>query len=341
MKTAIIHFFSGTGNTQHAAELTKKVLESEGYSCALINSDFQNGTLSPEAGLEVFMFPVYGFAVPKSMLRYMKSLRLVKGIPAAIISVGGTQGKDEGFAGASVYQAEALLKKKGYEVFFIDFVSYPENWTLVFNPSSEKVSANVFSKKDVIIEGMAGYIASGRININKCSRFNLFWSRIASVLFRSLGSRIMGKVIIADAKCNSCRLCEKTCPSRAIRMSGGKPRWNWQCQQCNRCVNICPQKSIQTSVMRLVLILLTIPASIAGVLAMPEGMLKITGIGIIDTIYIIVLITAVHLLLCYAVDKLAFLLEKLPVIRKLFEASFTKNYRRYTAPGYKPVKREI
>ena len=341
MKTAIIHFFSGTGNTQHTAELTKKVLESAGYSCTLINSDFRNGALSPEAGLEVFMFPVYGFAVPNSMLRYMKSLRPVKRIPAAVISVGGTQGKDEGFAGASVYQAEALLKKKGYEVFFIDFVSYPENWTLVFNPSTEEVNAKVFSKKDAIIENMAGQIASSQSCINKCSTFNLFWSRFASLMFRLLGSRMMGKMFIADEICNSCRLCERTCPSQAIRMSKGKPRWNWHCQQCNRCINICPQKSIQTSVMRVVLILLTLPAAILGVLALPEGMLKITGIGIMDTLYILVLILAVHLLLCYAADKLAFLLEKIPVVRKLFEVSFTKNYRRYTAPGYKPVIRDV
>ena len=341
MKTAIIHFFSGTGNTQHAAELTKKILESSGYNCTLINSDFRNGALSPDAELEIFMFPVYGFAVPKTMLHYMKSLRPVKGTRAAIISVGGTQGKDEGFAGASVYQAEALLKKNGYEVFFIDFVSYPENWTLVFNPSTEEASAKVFSKKDAIIERMAGQIAQKQAGINKCNAFNLAWSRFVSLLFRLLGSRMLGKMIIADNKCNSCGLCEKACPSQAIRMSKGKPRWNWQCQQCNRCVNICPQKSIQTSIMRLILILLTIPASIAGVLALPDSMFHITQIGIIDTLYILVLILAVHLLFCFFVDKLASPLEKLTGIRKLFEVSFTKNYRRYTAPGYKPVRRDM
>ncbi len=340
MKTAVIHFFSGTGNTRHAAELIKKGLESSGYRCSLINSDFREGATAAGAGLEVFTFPVYGFAVPKSMLRYMKSLHPAKDTPAAILAVGGTAGKDSGFAGASVYQAEAMLKKKGYKVFFIDFISYPENWTLLFNPSTKEVSAKVFAEKDALVAEMAGKIASGQPGINKCSTFHLVWSRIVGWMFRLLGSRTLGKMMIADEKCNSCRLCEKTCPSRAIQMSKGKPRWNWQCQQCNRCINICPRKSIQTSVARLVLMLLTIPASIVGVLALPDSMLHITRIGVINTLYTIALVLAVYLPLCYIVDRLIFLLEKIPVVRKLFEASFTKNYRRYTAPGFKPVVRD-
>ncbi len=341
MKKAIIHFFSGTGNTQHAAELTAKILETAGYTCSLINSDSANRAAPQETELEVFMFPVYGFAVPKTMLAYMKSLHPAKAAPAAIISVGGTQGNDNGFPGASVYQAEALLKKKGYKVFFIDFVSYPENWTLVFNPSSKEVCSNVFSKKDAVVESMARQIASGQTSINKCSTFHRIWSRLVGILFRSMGSRFLGKMIVADAKCISCRLCEKTCPSKAIHMAEGRPRWNWQCQQCNRCVNICPREAIQTSVLRLVLLLLTIPASIVGVLALPENMLNITGIGIVNTLYTLILILAVYMLLCYIADKLAFLLEKIPGIRRLFEASFTKKYRRYTAPGYRPLRRDL
>jgi hypothetical protein len=36
------------------------------------------------------------------------------------------------------------------------------------------------------------------------------------------------------------------------------------------------------------------------------------------------------------VDRLLFMLERIPVFKKFFEWSFTRNYNRYIAPGFKP-----
>lgn len=339
MDSAVIHFFSGTGNTMRAAALISEELELSGIKCTMVNTDSTGGAAAPVGTLEIFMFPVYGFAVPKSMLDYMKSLRPVKGTRAAIIPVGGTQGKDPGFAGASSYQAEALLKKKGYDIGFIDFISYPENWTLMFNPADNEEAARVYSVKDPLAQNMASVIASGQTYINKCNTPNYIWSKIVGWAFRGLGGRMLGKAIIADEKCNTCRLCEKTCPTKAIHMYSGKPRWNWHCQQCNRCVNICPRKAIQTSILRLVLLIAAIPASITIVSALPDKMTNITGMRVVDTIYQIVLVTALYFLLYYVVDKILHVLEQIPAFRKFSSLSFTKNYNRYTAPGFKPFRR--
>ncbi len=53
------------------------------------------------------------------------------------------------------------------------------------------------------------------------------------------------KAFWVDEKCNSCGVCEKTCPVRNIKMTDGKPVWLHHCEQCVACRQWCPQEAIQ------------------------------------------------------------------------------------------------
>lgn len=55
------------------------------------------------------------------------------------------------------------------------------------------------------------------------------------------------KVLLIEAtKCSGCRLCEKYCPTGAIRVSKGKARIDYfKCNNCYGCTSICPNHAIK------------------------------------------------------------------------------------------------
>lgn len=341
MKTAVIHYFTGTGNTRYAAEIIRNKLVVMGYTVSLINVEYGDGELEYSPELNVFMFPVYGFAPALSMVQYLRNLKRVAGQKAAVLCVCGHTGKEGGFHGQAGHQAENLLKGKGYEVFFIDFVSYPENWTQVMNPCDPQTQKRIFAETDNIVGAMAEKIGLLEKSINKCSIFNRSWSWLAHKSFILFGRRFMGKLFIADGNCIACNRCEKACPAKAIRMVDGKPRWNWNCELCNRCINICPKKSIQTSITRIVGILSTIIIAIGVVVGLPSQLVNPTGTNYIDIFFKVLLVILLNVIFSYLADKLFFALERNAGVRRLFELTFTKGFRRYTAPGFDPTNKEL
>ncbi|MCL6458124.1 MAG: 4Fe-4S binding protein [Gorillibacterium sp.] len=142
-----------------------------------------------------------------------------------------------------------------------------------------------------------------------------------------IGRRFLGKLYIADNSCSGCGACARTCPVSTIRMSSGKPVWNWQCEGC---MNGCPSESIQTSNARLIIfgcsnllpvlptVLLARSLSLSPLLAVFSGL---AGYALLT------------FLLSITVDYAIRRLERNPATSKIFTISFTKHYRRYRNPN--------
>lgn len=58
------------------------------------------------------------------------------------------------------------------------------------------------------------------------------------------------KILTVDiAQCSGCRLCERNCPTGAIKVTGGKARINYDmCNNCFRCVYVCPNNAIKEKI---------------------------------------------------------------------------------------------
>ena len=56
-------------------------------------------------------------------------------------------------------------------------------------------------------------------------------------------------LIVDRTHCMGCRLCEKNCPTKAIRVVGGKAKINNDlCNNCYRCVYLCPNSAIKEKI---------------------------------------------------------------------------------------------
>ena len=90
MPTAMIHYFSGTGNSYHAATIVERQLAEAGYS---VQWQQVSRGISPPTGsydVHLIMFPVYACDVPDIMARYLWKLPPGKGAKAAIIAINGS-----------------------------------------------------------------------------------------------------------------------------------------------------------------------------------------------------------------------------------------------------------
>jgi Pyruvate/2-oxoacid:ferredoxin oxidoreductase delta subunit len=351
MKTIIIHFFTGTGNTEHAATVLGDALRQQG---ALVTQArvTRAAVVPPQtADIHVFMFPVYGFTIPYSMLHYLKKIPNGKGAKAAVIANHGMLnmkgGVNTGYEADSALKATGILIKRGYDVFLTDRAGYPENVTIIAHAPSQENCREVVTAADKKINGIADKIISQKKSLHRYNIFDKLCGMALGWTYVYFGRWQIGKFYIADSRCNSCGTCVSLCPAGCIRMVYKKPRWNYKCDGCLRCYNFCPQNAIQVSILRAIMIVgLTIglippaidwymPTYSVFMYEMPVNAWFAPALsGALSVIAVLFLYTAAFCGLLYVCDKVFFWLEQVPGVRKVFEWTYSRKLRRYRAPGY-------
>jgi len=127
-------------------------------------------------------------------------------------------------------------------------------------------------------------------------------------------------------------------------MENKLPRWKTNCEDCNRCINIFPEKAIQVSLP--LMVIHTILNLVLTVLFI-KGVLDYASLIIVGTpwwkvlVDIPLVILAIYLgvwVPLVPLDAVFRWLMRIPAIRRYFTKSFTKSFRRYSAPGFKPWK---
>ncbi|MCG8570148.1 MAG: EFR1 family ferrodoxin [Spirochaetes bacterium] len=347
MKKAFIHYFTGTGNTKHAAKILADELNKSQYLVTVINiaeKDSWLKKIEPNC-LQVFLYPVYAFVYPKPMLDYIKKLPRGQNNKTAIIAnhgmVSDKGGLHTGYEGAGPFFLKRILSKKNYSVFYTDKVGYPENLTVLAPAIDQESQKKVIQNADQLMREKASKILQEKPSFQKYSIFIVIVSYLLGLLYLTIGSKTIGKLFLIDNDCNSCKVCLKSCPTGAIKFFKQKPYWSLKCSGCLRCFNICPKFSINISIIRVVMLILIsvliIPLtvmwylwveknlSLAGV----EGLSFIIKSGFFRVtfgIFIYGLLSFVALLM---IDKILLLIERIPFLKQLVGFTYSKKFKRY------------
>ncbi|HBN07467.1 MAG TPA: hypothetical protein DD435_02085 [Cyanobacteria bacterium UBA8530] len=323
MPSAFLCFYTGTGNSARVADRIEDRLKEAGYE---IEKELSNISACE---LAVIVFPVHACSLPIRMGRFLHRFPLGKS-KIALFAVYGEvdeKGTLPGHEGASLSDAAWILRKKGYRVSYADAIGYPVNITAMFDTPEEK--NEIILRADGKLEEKINRMLSEEEYLKPCHPLIKLFSWPFGILFSLVGRRAMGKLYVADSSCIGCGACVSSCPAGAIKLVRGKPRWNFQCEGCMRCINLCPKSAIQTSFIRLaaVLALMVLPLEQWSRPLAPHPLLRI-GLSLLMLIFF-----------AFFLDEAFFLLQLLPT-RRLFEFNHTKTFRRYLAPGFKPMSKK-
>lgn len=345
-KSALIHYFTGTGNTGHAVQQVADELARAGYGVTRRRVEHGVVPSAERFDLHVFAFPVYGVSAPALFVRYVRELPSPSGgAAAAVLSINGATVAGRkvlpGYSGGSMETVARPLRRKGYDVFLTAAVSCPVNWTQMMNPAGEADQRVIFAQAAARVSAFAAKLIR-----HEPERLRPGWvagvlSGAVAGLFRLYGRRVLGKLYVADRRCTACGLCVRSCPAATIRMLGTRPVWGGDCQACNRCINLCPTQAIQTSVARLLAHgpVLALAEVVLAVLVVVYGWPLTPGWppvarGVAAAAAIGAMLVVVSLAQLTLLDGVLGWLERRPWLRPLFAWSFTRRFRRYLAPGF-------
>jgi len=75
-------------------------------------------------------------------------------------------------------------------------------------------------------------------------------TRLYPVEKREPFARTRGSIVLREAECIFCGICQLKCPSKAIAVVRADKTWQvdqLRCLACMRCVEVCPKKCLEAS----------------------------------------------------------------------------------------------
>jgi Pyruvate/2-oxoacid:ferredoxin oxidoreductase delta subunit len=338
---AVIHCFTGTGNSAQVASVLQDGLTRAGRRVETRMIEAGAKPAAGEFGLCVLIFPVYAFSMPQIVAAYARRLPRAPGARAAVIAmIGATKdqahgrGRHGGYEGRALEQARTILKRRGYDVFLTDAISHVHNFTEVApcpkDRTREAIAQEALSRMNAIL---ARIVHEDR-GIKPCGPAAKVVCAIVGASYRIFGRRIAGKLFVADASCNGCALCARRCPAASISMIGHRPRWNLSCQGCQRCINLCPQKAIQTSGLRLACYLLPLLVPYWAIFRVLLPDLDFLGKPANVALNVVFYVVGFHVTVL-VLDHVIALAERFKVLAPVTQLSWTRKFRRYMQPDFR------
>jgi NAD-dependent dihydropyrimidine dehydrogenase PreA subunit len=335
-----LYYFSATGNTWRAVGRISDVLGGAGHTVRMVSINRWSEPLSETPDRMLVAFPALGFAPPALVTRFLRKLPR-QSVRTAVFTA------DAGGAFDAPLRAARVLRRRGYDIFLTGTGSYSENWLQVSSGPDPDTKVRNTARGDDMTDRFAQRLVSDESHCEPGNRLLLLLARGLGSLFVLAGRRFLGKMFVADDRCNSCGLCETRCPVGAIVMTSGRkprPAWRLNCESCNRCVNICPTTAINSSIVRTVVMLLSITLAcvfglrayfrlVAPLIAGSAGV----ATTVVNIAAVVIIVGLSHWVSLGPLDWLMLApLGRLPVVGRLFDWSFTGKFIRYRMDGYKP-----
>ncbi len=229
----MIFYFSGTGNSKHAAEVIAHCLNDKTVN---IVDAIKNG-IYPSSSDEItgFVFPVYFWGLPEIIKHFAQIPEVKSNLGKYVFSVIT--------CGANTGNADKMLAKKlGRKLDYNFSLKMPDNYVVMYDPCKKEKAQKYLAHSDKEIAQICNDIIKREIG-RKGSTQGGAKSAFVSLFYDPF--RNTKKFYATDA-CISCGLCEKCCPDEVIKIENGKPVWTKpKCQHCTACINRCPVKAIQ------------------------------------------------------------------------------------------------
>lgn len=240
IKTIMVFYFSGTGNSKHVAQ---QLAQATGESCISItdcmSKDECSFSLSEDERVG-FVTPVYFWGLPDIVVRFVNKLTLTglhHNFIYHVLTFGTTTGQAH-------YMMQELLKKKGLRLDAKYNVRMVDVWTPIFDVSDHEKCLRKTEEAEKSIAKTTARAAARKAGNFDCLRFP-HW--LAHWYYLTYGKQRKTKNFhVMNDRCVGCGKCASQCPEQAIECKDGYPVWTKEkCTLCLRCLHHCPRFAIQ------------------------------------------------------------------------------------------------
>jgi len=241
MKSVMIYYFSGTGNTEIVANMIKEGFTNCQYNVTVIRiEDVLNKNL--EIDIERYDLvgigcQVIGFGVPNIVHNFINHLPKVLQKKVFIFRTAG------GVAPINYNASKPMIRKlsrKGYEVFYERVFSISSNWIDKFD---DVIIKQLYEATDKKVAIMCREVANDERRIFK-TRIGLKVLMEGVMFITRWVFPLVGKDLRVNKACSHCGFCIRNCPARNIYENNGKIKFKFSCNSCMRCVYSCPKSAI-------------------------------------------------------------------------------------------------
>ncbi|MFH0993872.1 MAG: EFR1 family ferrodoxin [bacterium] len=237
----MIFYFSGTGNSRHAALSIAQTQKDRIVSIAKefdipgnrYEYDFHPGELFG------IVFPVHAWGAPQIVCDFVDRIQITGSVP--FVFCLATCGAEEGAASAMIRKH---LARKRVVLDAAFSVVMPNNYLIGYELDDPAVQAEQLRQADERLTHINDLITrrikgTSLVIPGKTPRF---LTALIHPLFNRFAIRT--RPFYATDVCTSCGLCERLCPVHTIKVVG-KPIWGKSCTQCLACISGCPVAAIE------------------------------------------------------------------------------------------------
>ena len=231
----MVLYFSGTGNSRHAAE---KIAEITGDALISIGQRIKNGDfcgVHSEKPL-VFVGPVYAGRLPRVMEDYIRRVQF-DGTKRAYFVATCAQ-----TPWVTVQYVEKLCAEKGFALLGFNSVVMPQGYLVGGGTQPKEVNDQILREAEPKIVSIAETIRDKQL-LPKEQPGKAMMSRVLNPIMYAM--MISAKGFRVTDKCTGCGKCAQRCPLNNIRLADGKPVWGDACTHCMACIAGCPREAIE------------------------------------------------------------------------------------------------
>ena len=240
----MIFYFSGTGNTQWAAET---LAQATGEQLLFIPEEMKGACrYELQEGERLgFCFPVHGWQPPHIVRAFIRkaTFNINPGtFVFALVTCGDSIGR-------TMEMLNKDLREKGFRAVSLYSLIMPESYVclpFMYTDTPKREHEKITKAKadlDIIVQE----VKNCQSGITRTTRGLTPWTftHIIGAYFN--GKMITDKKFTVDADvCIHCGKCQKVCPTGDVRLVDGVPQWqhDGSCTNCLACYHHCPQHAI-------------------------------------------------------------------------------------------------
>lgn len=233
----MILYYSGTGNSRHAA---KRIADALGEPLCDLNGRIKAGDTSPlDTGERiVIVTPTYAWRIPRIVRSHLEKTEL-RGAKWAwfVMTCGGDIGD------ADKYN-RSLCEEKRITCMGTAQIVMPENYIAMFDAPQPEKARQIVADAEPVIDRAAADIAKYRpfAPARRSFRDRLLSGPVNPFFYRTI---VRADAFTVSDACIGCGKCAALCPTNTIELVGGKPVWGAGCTHCMACICHCPVEAIE------------------------------------------------------------------------------------------------